>query len=86
MEFFHKQTKIAFMRTRKVWYALSAVMMVVSIGALVTKGLNFAIDFTGGVSVEAALPSAANVEAIRAKLAAPSRGAAIAIAVRDHLL
>ena len=52
MEFFHKQTKIAFMRTRKVWYALSAVMMVVSIGALVTKGLNFAIDFTGGVSVE----------------------------------
>ena len=68
MEFFHKQTKIAFMRTRKVWYALSAVMMVVSIGALVTKGLNFAIDFTGGVSVEAALPSAANVEAIRSQL------------------
>ncbi|MCW5570867.1 MAG: protein translocase subunit SecF, partial [Steroidobacteraceae bacterium] len=68
MEFFHKQTKIAFMHTRKVWYALSAVMMIVSIGALVTMGLNFAIDFTGGVSVEAALPSAANVEAIRSKL------------------
>lgn len=68
MEFFHKQTNIGFMATRKVWYGLSIVMMIVSLGALATRGLNFAIDFTGGVSVEAALPTAANVDAIRAQL------------------
>ena len=31
MEFFHKATHFPFMRTRKVWYGLSAVLIVVSL-------------------------------------------------------
>jgi preprotein translocase subunit SecF len=68
MEFFHNKTNFPFMGTRRWWYALSAVMMVVCIGALATRGLNLAIDFTGGVAVEANLPTAADVEAIRERL------------------
>ena len=70
MEFFHKPTSFPFMATRKVWYGLSIVLMVVSIASLATRGLNLAIDFTGGVTVEAAFPQTANTDAVRARLAA----------------
>lgn len=70
MEFFHKQTSFPFMATRKVWYTLSAVLMVVSLAALATRGLNLAIDFTGGVNVQANFAGTANTDAVRAKLAA----------------
>ncbi len=58
------------MATRKVWYGLSIVLMVASLTLLFTRGLNFAIDFTGGVSAQASFPVAANLSAVRAQLAA----------------
>jgi preprotein translocase subunit SecF len=70
VEFFSHQTNFPFMATRRWWYTLSAVLMVISLGSLLTRGLNFAIDFTGGVSAEASFPHAANVDDIRARLAA----------------
>src|SRR5665213_1991552 len=69
MEFFKKQTNFPFMATRKVWYGLSAVLMVLSIGSFLTRGLNLGIDFTGGVSVHATFAQTANIDAVRAKLA-----------------
>jgi preprotein translocase subunit SecF len=65
VEFFHKKTNFSFMGTRKVWYALSTVLMIVAFASFFTRGLNFAIDFTGGISVEAAFPKDANTNAIR---------------------
>jgi preprotein translocase subunit SecF len=53
------------MATRKVWYTLSAILMIVSFGSFFTRGLNFAIDFTGGISVEATFPQDASIEKIR---------------------
>ena len=70
MEFFKKQTNFPFMATRKVWYTLSAVLMIASVVSFATRGLNLAIDFTGGVSAEAAFSQAADVDAVRSKLAA----------------
>ena len=70
MEFFKKQTNFPFMATRKVWYTLSAVLMIASVVSYATRGLNLAIDFTGGVSAEAAFSQAADVDAVRSKLAA----------------
>ncbi len=58
------------MATRKVWYALSIVLMITSIVLLATRGLNLAIDFTGGVTIEATFPQAANTDAVRTHLAA----------------
>jgi preprotein translocase subunit SecF len=70
VEFFSHQTNYPFMATRKVWYGLSIVLMVASLTLLFTRGLNFAIDFTGGVSAQASFPVAANLSAVRAQLAA----------------
>lgn len=70
MEFFHKQTSFPFMATRKVWYGLSAVLMIICFVSFATRGLNYAIDFTGGVSVEASFPNAADVDKVRSALEA----------------
>ena len=58
------------MATRKAWYGLSIVLMIASLTLLFTRGLNFAIDFTGGVSAQASFPAAADLSAVRAQLAA----------------
>ncbi len=70
MEFFSHQTSYPFMATRKVWYALSALLMIVSLGSFFMRGVNLAIDFTGGVSAEASFPQAANVDQVRTRLTA----------------
>jgi preprotein translocase subunit SecF len=70
VEFFSHQTSFPFMATRRWWYALSALFMVVSLTAFFTRGLNLAIDFTGGVSAEVSFPGAVNVDTVRARLAA----------------
>jgi len=70
VEFFHKQTNFPFMATRKVWYGLSAVLMIISFVSFATRGLNLALDFTGGVSVEVTFSAPTDTEKVRAALAA----------------
>ena len=60
---------IDFMAKRRIAVILSAVLLVISISALVTKGLNFGIDFTGGTLIEVGYPEAVELEAIRDALA-----------------
>jgi len=70
VEFFSHQTNFKFMATRHVWYGLSAILMIASIVMLFTRGLNLAIDFTGGVSAQATFPVTADLGAVRRQLAA----------------
>jgi preprotein translocase subunit SecF len=70
VEFFSHQTSYPFMATRKVWYTLSAVLMIASIVSFFTRGLNLGIDFTGGVSAQVTFSGAANVDGVRSKLTA----------------
>ena len=65
MEFFHKKTSFPFMATRKVWYTLSAILMIGSFVSFYVYGLNFAIDFSGGISVEANFPKQVPIETVR---------------------
>jgi preprotein translocase subunit SecF len=65
VEFFHKKTSFSFMGTRKIWYSLSAILMVGSFVSFFALGLNFAIDFTGGIAVEANFPKQVDVETVR---------------------
>jgi preprotein translocase subunit SecF len=65
MEFFHKKTNFPFMATRKVWYTLSAILMLGSFVSFFALGLNFAIDFTGGTAVEASFPRQVDIETVR---------------------
>jgi preprotein translocase subunit SecF len=68
MEFFHKVTRFPFMNTRKVWYGLSAALIVASVALLVFRGLNLGVDFTGGVVVETNFTQAPNIEELRTAL------------------
>jgi preprotein translocase subunit SecF len=65
VEFFHKKTSFPFMATRKVWYTISIILMVASFASFFVRGLNFAIDFTGGISVESTFPNQVNIETVR---------------------
>jgi len=69
MEFFHKVTRFPFMRTRKVWYGLSAVLIVASLALVAVRGLNLGIDFTGGVNIETNFAQSPNIDQLRAALA-----------------
>jgi preprotein translocase subunit SecF len=69
MEFFHKVTRFPFMSTRKVWYGLSAVLIIASLALVAFRGLNLGVDFTGGVTVETNFTQAPNIEALRTALA-----------------
>jgi preprotein translocase subunit SecF len=69
MEFFHKVTRFPFMNTRKVWYGLSTILIVVSLALVLIRGLNLGVDFTGGVVVETNFPQAPNIETLRSALA-----------------
>ena len=68
MEFFKADTRIPFVRQRKVFYGLSALLFVVSIVSFFTRGLNLGVDFTGGVTIEAAFKGDAPLERIRSGL------------------
>ena len=70
MEFFSHQTNYPFMATRRVWYGLSAILMIASVVMLFTRGQNLAIDFTGGVSAQASFPVSVDLGAVRTRLAA----------------
>ncbi|MGH8284969.1 MAG: protein translocase subunit SecF [Steroidobacteraceae bacterium] len=69
MEFFKKATHVPFMGTRKWAYAISAVLITASFGGIAIRGLNLAVDFTGGVTIEATFPGTADLDAIRSELA-----------------
>jgi len=68
MEFFHKATHFRFMEKRRIWYAFSALLIVGSIVAVAVRGLNFGIDFTGGVVIEAGYSAPADLDATRQAL------------------
>jgi len=74
VEFFHRATNFPFMSTRKVWYGLSGLLILISFVSLFTRGLNLGVDFTGGVTVQASFPQAANRDAVSHALLAAGYG------------
>jgi preprotein translocase subunit SecF len=58
------------MRLRHVSLALAALVMFMAIGAMVFKGFNFALDFTGGHETEIQFEKPVDVAQLRGKLEA----------------
>jgi preprotein translocase subunit SecF len=68
MKFFARVPNIDFMAQRKVGLIVSSVLTIATILLLVFRGLNFGIDFTGGVLVEVAYPQAVELDNVRSHL------------------
>jgi preprotein translocase subunit SecF len=77
MEFFKKKTSFRFMGQRRRWYTISAVMILASIAMLAIRGLNFGIDFTGGVVLELSFPKSADLDQVRGALEGAGYGEAV---------
>ncbi len=60
---------INFMGARKIAAAFSIALILISIGSLIGKGLNFGLDFTGGTLVEVVYDEAQPLSSIRQTLA-----------------
>lgn len=65
MEFFKNDKTYGFMAKRIPFLGLSAVLLVVSIFLLISKGLNFGIDFAGGTLVQVKYDQTAPIDKIR---------------------
>jgi preprotein translocase subunit SecF len=46
---YHGETNFDFVGRKRLWFTISLVAIVISVGSLVTRGLNLGIDFEGGV-------------------------------------
>ena len=60
--------RIDFMGRRKIAFAVSALLLIVSIGAILFQQLNLGLDFTGGTLIEVRYGAAPSLDAIRVLL------------------
>jgi len=65
LKIFNRDTRIDFMRQRRLAMILSIVLIVISVSSLVVNQLKFGIDFTGGTQVEVGYEEAVALQPIR---------------------
>lgn len=53
---------------RKIWYAISSLLIIASLFFMVTRGFNMGIDFTGGTIMDLRFEKAVNINDVRAAL------------------
>jgi len=61
--------KVDYVGKRRLWFAISGVVVVLSVGALVANGLNLGIDFKGGSQIAFSTPQPTSLEKVRAQAA-----------------
>jgi preprotein translocase subunit SecF len=61
-------TNVPFIASRNVFFTFSILMVLGAIALLLVRGLNFGIDFKGGILIEVRTAQAANVSGMRSAL------------------
>ena len=61
--------KLDYIGRRRLWFAISVAVLVISLGALGTKGLNLGIDFEGGTQIAFETPQPVQLEQVREQAA-----------------
>jgi preprotein translocase subunit SecF len=74
MRFFSQVPNFDFMGKRNIAMIASAIAVIVSIGSLAVRGLEFGVDFTGGVIMEVAYPGSVDLAEVREALEAGGFG------------
>lgn len=68
IRFVPEGTKISFMKARFLGIGVSILLSLASIGLFIKPGLNYGIDFTGGIQVEIVTAQPADLSVLRASL------------------
>ncbi|MFP4606885.1 MAG: protein translocase subunit SecF [Thiohalospira sp.] len=68
MDIFQRIPAIDFMVRRRQAAWFTAALLLLAVGALAVRGLNFGIDFTGGTLIEVGYPEAPQLDDVRASL------------------
>ncbi len=68
MEIFNPHSNIHFLRLRKFTVGLAICLVVASLGLIFTKGLNYGLDFTGGVVIEVQYDQSVDIAQVRSSL------------------
>ncbi|MGH8125217.1 MAG: protein translocase subunit SecF [Rhodanobacteraceae bacterium] len=69
MEIFRHDLNINFLGMRKVSIVISVICLIVSVWAITVRGLNYGLDFTGGVLIQVQYAQPVDVGNVRATLA-----------------
>ncbi len=76
---------INFMKYRFLWFSISGIILAVGLVFLIINGgLNFGIDFTGGVSIQAEIGKDFNIEDVRTIVAEFDKEAVVTYAGNDN--
>lgn len=68
MEFFKQNTKIDFLRLKKITTVISSALCLASIISLAIHGLNFGLEFTGGTQIQVSYSKPADIPQMREEL------------------
>jgi len=71
-----KFLQLDFMGKRRLWFAISGVVILVSVVSLIVQGLNFGIDFRGGTQVAFSTSQPVSLARVRAQTDAVGRSTA----------
>src|SRR5699024_1730767 len=68
MEIFNPNSNIHFLGLRKYTISIAILLVVGSLALIFTRGLNYGLDFTGGVVVEVSYQQSMDIADVRASL------------------
>ncbi|MDQ6646299.1 MAG: protein translocase subunit SecF [Pseudomonadota bacterium] len=68
MEIFNHNSNIPFLGMRKYSIAIAVLLMIASIATIMTRGLNYGLDFTGGVAMTVDYGHSVQIADVRAAL------------------
>ncbi len=77
MQLISPDINVDFIGKRKIALTISALMILISLGMLAAKGLNFGIDFTGGTLVEVKFDKAPSIADVRSSISPKGFGNAV---------
>jgi SecD/SecF fusion protein len=69
-----KWLQIDFIGKRRLWFAISGVVILIGLVSLGVRGLNFGIDFKGGTQISFATPAPQTIQSVRSQFDKIGRG------------